>query len=381
MKTITYNLSGQGSDYYNDVRRLADKTDLYFMENLVNYYSVFSFYLVKEKVENIRTRSEYIYDFLSAGTYLNLYTSYSRKSSRPLLRFQRNLYFLRRKQRALKPYIDPLRGIISSGFLYRTKKKNRESNNTLKDFYKLILWLDATGEFREETKRFKLIHGFLSTQIPEIRTKMLEALIQFAKWFEEESFEILGRYTKNVNSFLRERHEEYKWKENYIFTGRKRIEYHLSMVGAELMNRGFTNSFKNTKKRALLVPACMRIKQDGSCKAIEKNFDMKCTGCSSECRVFKLTQMAKAKNCSVHIIPHSSDFTKWLKTWAVGTDVGVVGVACPLNLITGGLELKSLDIPSQCLLLDYCGCKNHWDKEGIPTDLNEKELKRIIALA
>lgn len=378
MKTITYNLSGQGSDYYNDVRRLTDKTDLYFLENLANYYSVYNFYLAKENVEDIRTRTEYIYDFLSAGTYLYLYSAYSKQTSRPLLKLQRNLYFLRRKQKALKPYIDPLRGLISSGFLYR-KKETREDVNSLRDFYKLILWLDATGEFREETKRFKLIHSFLSTQIPEIRTKMLEALIKFARWFEDESYSVLGKYTKNVNSFIREHHEEYKWKENYIFTGRKRIEYHLSMVGAELMNRGFEQSFKDTKKRALLVPACMRLKQDGSCKATEKNFDMKCTGCSSDCRVFQLTKLGKEKNCSVHIIPHSSDFTTWLKTWAVGSDTGVIGVACPLNLITGGLELKSLDIPAQCLLLDYCGCRNHWDKKGIPTDLNQIELMRILS--
>jgi len=379
MRTITYNLSGQESDYYEDVRRLTDKTDMYFLDNMANYYSVYRFYLAKEKVEDLRTREEYVYDFLSAGTYINLYTSFSKLSPRPLLSFQRNLYFLRRKKKALKPYIDPIRGLISSGLLYRTKKETDQNVNSLRDFYKLILWLDATGEFREETKRFKLIHAFLSTQLPEIRTKMLDQLLKFAKWFEDESFDILGKYTKNVNNFISEKHHDYKWKENYIFTGRKRIEYHLSMVGAELMNRGFESDFKDTKKRALLVPACMRLKQDGTCKATEKNFDMKCTGCSSDCRVFQLTKLAKEKNCSVHIIPHSSDFTKWLQTWAVGSDTGVIGVACPLNLITGGLELKNLNIPAQCILLDYCGCRSHWDKEGMPTDLNENELMRILA--
>lgn len=378
MKTITYNLSGQGSDYYADVRQLTNQTELYFLENLVNYYSVYRFYLAKEKVEDIRTREEYIYDFLSAGTYLNLYLSFSKQSPRPLLSFQRNLYFLRRKQKALKPYIDPIRGIISSGLLYRNKKQKQSDTVCLKDFYRLILWLDATGEFREETKRLKIIHAFLSTQLPEIRTKMLDALTKFARWFEDESFFYLGRYTKNVNNFISEKHSEYKWKENYIFTGRKRTEYHLSMVGSELMNRAFEAGFQKTKNRALLVPACMRIKQDGTCKAIEKNFDMKCTGCSKDCRVFRLTQLAKEKNCTVHIIPHSSDFTKWLQTWAVDTETGVIGVACPLNLITGGLELKNLNIPAQCMLLDYCGCRNHWDKEGIPTDLNQNELMRIL---
>lgn len=105
---------------------------------------------------------------------------------------------------------------------------------------------------------------------------------------------------------------------------------------------------------------------------------MKCTGCDLECRVYHLTKLGKEKNFSVHIIPHSSDFTTWLKTWAVNTGIGIVGVACPLNLITGGLELKSLNIPAQCLLLDYCGCRNHWDKDGFATDLNTTKLLEIL---
>jgi hypothetical protein len=84
------------------------------------------------------------------------------------------------------------------------------------------------------------------------------------------------------------------------------------------------------------------------------------------------------KGYEVHIIPHSSDFTTWLKKFAVGKDIGIIGVACPLNLITGGLELKSLNVPAQCLLLDYCGCKSHWNKKRIPTNINPNELGRIL---
>lgn len=150
------------------------------------------------------------------------------------------------------------------------------------------------------------------------------------------------------------------------------------MVGAELMNRGFREKFINTYKKSLLIPACMRIRTDDECKSVKNNFDMKCTGCDLECRVYHLTKLGKEKNFSVHIIPHSSDFTTWLKTWAVNTGIGIVGVACPLNLITGGLELKSLNIPAQCLLLDYCGCRNHWDKDGFATDLNTTKLLEIL---
>lgn len=36
------------------------------------------------------------------------------------------------------------------------------------------------------------------------------------------------------------------------------------------------------------------------------------------------------------------------------------------------------NIPAQCVLLDYCGCKTHWDSTGIVTAINEEKLVQII---
>ena len=37
-----------------------------------------------------------------------------------------------------------------------------------------------------------------------------------------------------------------------------------------------------------------------------------------------------------------------------------------------------LGVPAQGLLLDYCGCIWHWDKKGIPTDINFNQLVRVV---
>ena len=58
--------------------------------------------------------------------------------------------------------------------------------------------------------------------------------------------------------------------------------------------------------------------------------------------------------------------------------VGVVGVSCPLTNPTGGWETKALGIPAQGVLLDYCGCRYHWHRQGIPTDLNIGQLLRVL---
>jgi hypothetical protein len=40
--------------------------------------------------------------------------------------------------------------------------------------------------------------------------------------------------------------------------------------------------------------------------------------------------------------------------------------------------MKRLYVPAQGLLLDYCGCKWHWHKDGIPTDINFNQLLRLM---
>ena len=52
--------------------------------------------------------------------------------------------------------------------------------------------------------------------------------------------------------------------------------------------------------------------------------------------------------------------------------IGIIGVACVLNLISGGLKAKNF-VP-QCVFLDYCGCKDHWHDKGIITDINMSYL-------
>lgn len=59
-------------------------------------------------------------------------------------------------------------------------------------------------------------------------------------------------------------------------------------------------------------------------------------------------------------------------------DLAIVGVACPLNLISGGWKAATLGMPPQCVLLDKVACSRHWLKEDVPSSINKKELKKIL---
>jgi hypothetical protein len=78
------------------------------------------------------------------------------------------------------------------------------------------------------------------------------------------------------------------------------------------------------------------------------------------------------------MVPHSSGFSRWLERWQHEPDTGVVAVACLLNILPGGYEMRARRIPSQCVPLDYPGCDKHWRRDRLPTGLNEGQLVWIV---
>jgi len=207
----------------------------------------------------------------------------------------------------------------------------------------------------------------------------MDIVLEVFNWFRNSSKEVLGKYTKNLDNFLYNEHPKYKYREDVIFCGKEEVEYHLNMVGSEIINWGFQASYEKTEKKVLLVPACMQAHNGVECKAAHNELDIKCTLCNSNCRISQLTKLGRKNNFDVFIVPHSSNFTKWLKKWENSKRTGLVAVACLLNLVPGGYEMRELNIPAQCVLLDFCGCQKHWDKEGIETEINEEQLLKLIS--
>jgi hypothetical protein len=199
-----------------------------------------------------------------------------------------------------------------------------------------------------------------------------------ASLFESQAKAALGHFTRNVGSFHENELPKHRFQENYIFCGRHEAEYHLNMVGAEILNRVLKEGYKSTSGRVLLLPTCMSNPVNGKCKARFNGSRLTCTGCSPECIINLKQKEFSSKNTEVVLIPHSSEFTRYLKSWQNQNTTGLIGVACVLNLLKGGYEMQKLNIPSQCVFLDYCGCKKHWHKDGVSTNLNNEQLKKIL---
>ena len=374
-----YSLSNDQQHSENFYKQLASFTDfvLKMAQPMVgDILKHFQRFVRENELEFLRSRDEYFIEFLALGVYWNTYSGRAPKLSGLKQLILQKLYNSRRNHSHFKSFIDKLRGRLMTAWM--TDNSDSTMDYTLENFAKLLNWLQASGEFHEEVDRLRHWNSFFQSQATSTTSRYLNAASQFGKWFENQARNELGTYTRGVDSFLLNQQVLYKNREDILFTGRRQVEYHLNMVCAEILNRQLRHDFQNSKRRIVLLPTCMR-KSENQCKAKQNGLDIQCSGCSKDCRVFQLTQKCRELGVETRLIPHSSRFTEWLQRYQGDKEIGLVGVACVLNLLTGGYEMKNLGLASQCVFLDYCGCQKHWHETGVATDLNEHQLERVLS--
>jgi len=123
----------------------------------------------------------------------------------------------------------------------------------------------------------------------------------------------------------------------------------------------------------------MKAKKDDECEARQTPFGEQCMNCTPGCRINQITRLGEKHGFRVVIIPDELKvFSSKDSNLETNRSIGVLGVACPLTNAQGGLEMIRMGVPSQGLPLDYCGCTYHWHKDGIPTDVNIRQLLQLI---
>ncbi len=378
MKTITYSLKENQKDsdnYYKEIKSFTDEILNEFEGFEAHVILDFISYAKEMDMGEIRSYHEYIFELLMLGVFWRVYGVRAAHLDKNPQKILENLVKERNQNEPAKETIDIIRGMIMKPFLLSENKDTPDL--TVINFEKLLAYLKAAGDFNQELRRLEVWKGFLETKTPEIASEYLANAFLFADWFEYKSKVVLGQYTANVNEFLAEKYHEHLFQEDLIFCGRKEVEYHLNMVGAEIMNRAFRKKFEKRPRKALILPGCMKFSAEEKCRAQDTNLGLKCTGCSKSCNVNELTKMGDEYGFEVYIVPHeSSAFSK--STNKDRDELGIIGVACVSNLISGGWKAVSLGIPAQCVLLDYSSCKNHWDEEGFPTSINLDQLMKLL---
>ncbi len=382
METITYSLKLEKSnseDYYKDISAFTNIVMEKAGQSITPYADDYKEYLNIYNLEEIRETEEYVLELLSFGVLWKSYSGQALSIHQAPFITMAKMSEWRKKHQRIKPLIDFARGIFLTLFLLKNEKEKPQQIPTLDQIDHVCKWFEATGEFREQALRFIRWRAFWGHKSEDELFEIFSAIDEFTDWFDKSSIEALGKYTQNVERFLAKSNKQYRWREDRVSCTRSRIEYHLNMVGAELMNRAFKKEFEKTEKRVVLVPGCMRGRSNEECEAVKVKEGLYCSDCFPGCRVNELRKLGKKytgkKAFDVYIIPHASDLSLW-SPQPGKQKCGVIASACVTTLVEGGWELKRYNVPAQCVLLDYSGCKKHWHSEGFPTMFNVRELKR-----
>ena len=329
--------------------------------------------------ENPRSRGEYAIDLLTLGMALRRYEGAAQTTSRWIIEFARELVLKRSRSQHFKPFADLLRGGIARYFLApAVRHKAKKHGGAVERLARLIDWLSATGEYDQEAMRLNNWRSYLAELKPDKATHWLRVAVDVFDHFETEAAVRLGSYTRGVEAYLRREHGHWRWREDLFLCAKPAVEYHLNILAAEVMNRGMREDFEHTTRKIVLVPTCMRGKRSMECSAHVDGVDITCAACDPDCAVNHLTRRMRALGAAVYMVPHASGFSRWLQHWQA-SGAGVTAVACLLNIIPGGYEMRQLGIASQCVPLDYPGCRKHWDRKGISTAINEERLVQLVA--
>ena len=266
MKEITYSLREK---YYNsnlfydklssftkNIEKDIDYTCGKYIKNYMNF-------LDKNHVENMRTELEYYMEILMIGV---LWKNYINRAVNLKIVPKNILIFLShlRNLENIKTYVDKNRGIMETIFL--NKEDNKIANTNTGNFKKLIGYLEATGDFKEEIKRLKNWEEYFKIKNDKEIKEIISLSLQLETIFERKAKVELGIYTKRVNDFLTLADEKYKYREDYISCIKSEVEYHFNMVGAEIMNNAYKDQFIEAKEKRLLLPACMRAQDEKNVK-------------------------------------------------------------------------------------------------------------------
>ncbi len=362
-------------EFYSTLEIVTDELYIKAEKEFGNHINSFGNFITQKSIEPLRFRNEYIIELIMIGVLWNRYINNALKSNIFVNRTAQFLYKLRRINSTLKPGIDSIRGFIAGNFLVKRMKSKAEIR--LNNYIKLLEWLSATGDFREETVRLNNWLEYFHFIGDAAASKILKSTISYSKEFSKIAYKRLAKYTCNLNNYVEQQLKQNPEREDVILLRRREEEYHLNMICSQILNNAYRNDFKTTKLKIILLPTCMR-NADIQCNARFDGEHNICTRCNKNCNIGKIS--ASFENLATTVlIPHSSDFTKYLKRWENSPDTGLVGVACVMNLITGGYEMRNLNIKSQCVFLDYSACKNHWHEKGVPTQLNLKQMEKIVS--
>jgi hypothetical protein len=369
---ITYSLKPDAVDsneYYRTISAFADEWLAQSLPEVQDLVAGFREYHLSRSGVDL-SEAEYTFELLALGVLLREHGREARRMPGWLERWMPRLIALQAQSPHTEKAFKALRGWL--GWIAGHSSDGGDSQD---DVWRLIRWFRANDETTRE-KRFEPWHEYFLIGGELFLQEAVSKCLTLADAFASASRERLRKYTANVEHFLSTEAPRHRHRYDAGFVARTQIEYHLGMLGTEILNQAYRQRFLATRQKMVILPPCMCAPAE-KCQAVETPLGAKCQACTPGCRVNQITKLGEKRGFQVTIMP---DDVKVFRSGKGTQSIGLVGVSCALTNWNGGWETGELGIPAQGLLLDYVGCKIHWDKEGIPTDTNFKKLQEILGV-
>ena len=185
--------------------------------------------------------------------------------------------------------------------------------------------------------------------------------------------EALQTYATGIEEHLRSAPVYKVLTDRRLLTTRE--QYYLYMLEIELVNRLNRSAFIGCKYKIALLPHCLREKLS-DCKAEPDDVDYVCRGCSKTCYINLISMLLRQNNVNPYIwsrIKLSRLFRSLIYKYG---QVGVLGVACIVELAWGMRLCKKAGVPVVGLPLNANRCMR-WMGDFYPNSVDLNELERI----
>ena len=163
--------------------------------------------------------------------------------------------------------------------------------------------------------------------------------------------------------------------EHYRRTTRER--YLVELLACVVMSRQFWPEFVRRRDTVLILPDCLR-RQGSACKRKRTRYGTRCTACDPECAIGRMSAAAARRGAGAYFseLGHEKQFRALMR--GRYHDLAVLGVACIWMLASGMRAAEQAGVPSQGVLLNYCGCE-HWRDDPVVTDAVVERVEAILA--
>lgn len=248
---------------------------------------------------------------------------------------------------------------------------------TLPNLERFFLFLEALGDYSRTVDMLRCFVLELSKNGPLFLQRSLLEAVAFANWFSKAADTALGSLTHSCDEYICQQRMAARDDAEQLGRMRSATEIQLNLVLADLMQQANLGAFEEAGNTIVLAPRCLCDKDSESCQAIEDSGSYTCTHCSGGCVVPALERLCDEYDAELVLIEHSRNFTAWIDDPVRVKDAGIIGVACAVNLVEGGLEASRRGIPVACVPLDHPGC-THWFEKREGSQVNLTALEELL---